>query len=109
MHPLTCANAFSVIRRKSFYHIFSDASEFIEEEFLPPIPRADKAEEDKQNHGIFSTIFIGGVPFNGKVHRAAYWGSRRDYLNEKPKIDLDPTVVLQYLMLTVKSYRLLIL
>ena len=54
-------------------------------------------------------MFRGGVPFNGIVARAAYWGSKRDYLNDKPKIDVDPTVVLQYLMLTWKSYRLLIL
>ena len=54
-------------------------------------------------------MFRGGVPFNGQVAKAAYWGSKKDYLNEKPKIDVDPTVVLQYLMLTWKSYRLLIL
>ena len=54
-------------------------------------------------------MFRGGVPFNGQVPRAAYWGSRRDYLKVKPKIDVNPNVVLQYIMLTWKSYRLLIL
>ena len=73
-----------------------------------PIPNYIEAKEDKQNHGKFRN-FIGGVPFQGQVHRAAYWGSRRDYLKFKPKIDVDPIVVLQYIMLTWKSYRLLIL
>ena len=78
-------------------------------DFLPPIPNKTEAIDYKQNHGKFSILFKGGKPFNASVHRAAYWGSRRDYLNEKPEIDVDPTVVLQYYMLTVKSYRLLIL
>ena len=54
-------------------------------------------------------MFRGGVPFNGQVERAAYWGSKKDYLIVKPKIDVNPIVVLQYIMLTWKSYRLLIL
>ena len=54
-------------------------------------------------------MFRGGVPFNGIVARAAYWGSKRDYLKVKPKIDVNPIVVLQYILLTWKSYRLLIL
>ena len=108
MHPLTCASAFPVIRRKSFYHIFSDASEFVADDFLPPIPNRIEARDDK-NHSKFSNMFRGGVPFNGQVYRAAYWGSRRDYLKVKPKIDVNPIVVLQYLMLRWKSYRLLIL
>ena len=33
------------------------------------------------------------------MHRAAYWGNRRDYLQEKPKDDVDPTIVLQFMML----------
>ena len=77
-------------------------------DFLPPIPNKFEAREDKQNHGKFSYMFKGGVPFNGQVYRAAYWGSRRDYLKVKPKIDVNPIVVLQYIMLTWKSYRLLI-
>ena len=54
-------------------------------------------------------MFRGGVPFNGQVYRAAYWGNRRDYLKDKPKIDVNPIVVLQYIMLTWPKYRLLIL
>ena len=98
----------SWIERGNHFIIFlSGGKEFVDA--LPPIPDKKEAKKDKQNHGKFSILFKGGKPFNTPVHRAAYWGSRRDYLNEKPKIDLDPTVVLQYLMLTVKSYRLLIL
>ena len=81
---------------------------FVANEFLPPIPNAREAK-DQQNHSKFSNMFRGGLPFNGQVARAAYWGSRRDYLKIKPKIDVNPIVVLQYLMLTMKTYRLLIL
>ena len=76
---------------------------------MPPIPNNIEAKEDKQNHGKFSNIFIGGVPFNDQVHRAAYWGNRRDYLKRKPRIDVNPIDVLQFIMLTWKRYRLLIL
>ena len=73
--------------------------------FLPPIPNRIEARDDK-NHSKFSNMFR---PFNGQVARAAYWGNRRDYLKRKPRIDVNPIDVLQFIMLTWKRYRLLIL
>ena len=53
-------------------------------------------------------------PINVPVHRAAYWGNKSDYLQEKPEngVDqrmFDPTIVLQYMMLSKSEYRLFII
>ena len=82
--------------------IFSDANDFVDS--LPRIPTYQQASSSKENHGRFSTLFnYKGQPrFNSSVHRAAYWGNRRDYLQEKPKDDVDPTIVLQFMMLYPK-------
>ena len=49
-------------------------------------------------------------PINVPVHRAAYWGNRSDYLEEKPQNGVDgPTIVLQYLMLSKSEYTLFII
>ena len=58
----------------------------------------------KETHGQYINLF-GRDP----LHRAAYWGNRSDFIEDKPKIDsdsrlFDPTIVLQYIMLSNFRY-----
>ena len=83
--------------------IFSDANDFVDS--LPRIPTYQQASSSEENHGRFSVLFNNkkGQPrFNSPVHRAAYWGNRTDYIQEKPKDDIDPTIVLQFMVLYPK-------
>ena len=41
--------------------------------------------------------------FDWRVHKAAYWGNRSDYLQENPKEDVDSTILLQFMMLYPNS------
>ena len=79
--------------------IFSDANDFVDS--LPKIPFREQAKSDEENHGKFSILFNkkGQTRISNAVYKAAYWGNRRDYLQEKPKDDVDPTIVLQFMML----------
>ena len=77
---------------------------------IPNKREARSSKLAKENHGPYINMF-GNNPskFNDIVHRAAYWGNRSDFIEDKPKIDsdsrlFDPTIVLQYLMLLKFKY-----
>ena len=82
---------------------FSDANDFVGS--LPWIPSYEEASSSEENHGRFRNIFNkkGQSRVFNPVYQASYWGNRRDYLQEKPKDDVDPTIVLQFMMLNPKS------
>ena len=106
--------------------IFSDANDFVDS--LPRIPSRKQAKSDEDNHGRFwiDAMFPTGFQeryrsqfpngsfiwkiktidgsFDWPVHKAAYWGDRSDFLQEKPKDDVNPTTILQFLML-YPNYR----
>ena len=84
--------------------VFSDANEFVDS--LPKIPTPEQAKSDEENHGKFSWMLskTDDGSFDWPVHKAAYWGNKRDYLQGKPKDKVNPTTVLQFLML-YPNYR----
>ena len=64
------------------------------------------ASSSEENHGRFRNIFNkrGQSRAFNPVYQAAYWGDRSDFLQEKPKDDVNPTTILQFLML-YPNYR----
>ena len=78
---------------------FSDANDFVKS--LPGIPSYEDASSSKENHGRFKDMFNdeGQTRFNNPVYQAAYWGNKSDYLPNYPKHAVDPTIVLQFMML----------
>ena len=74
---------------------------------LPQIPNREEQENFyEKGNGKFSWMLSKSDDgsLDWPVHKAAYWGNKRDYLQEKPKDDVNPTTVLQFLML-YPSYR----
>ena len=81
--------------------IFSDANDFVKS--LPLIPSHQQASSSEENHGRFSTMFGKKTRSSNPVLRAAYWGSRKYYVQNYPKDAADPTIVLQFMMLYPKA------
>ena len=83
--------------------IFSDANDFVES--LPGIPSYQQAKSYEENHGKFSILFNkkGQTRYSNPVYNAAYWGNKSDYLPNYPKNMVDPTIVLQFMMLYPKA------
>ena len=81
--------------------IFSDANDFVKS--LPLIPSHQQASSSEENHGRFSTMFGKKTRSSNPVLRAAYWGSRKYYVQNHPKDAVDPTILLQFMMLDPNS------
>ena len=91
---------------ESFYmpvYFFSDANDFVGS--LPEIPSYEEASSSEETHGRFKDIFNkkGQERHSNPVFKAAYWGNKSDYLPNYPQNAVDPTIVLQFMMLNPKS------
>ena len=70
---------------------FSDGNDFVSS--LPGIPSS------KGNHSRFRNIFNKKKRIINAVYKAAYRGDKSYYLPKYPKNAVDPTIVLQFMML----------